>query len=328
MRRCSEIKRFGIIDVLLLSVAAIWGLNFTAVKWALRDISPLAQVGFRIALSTAIFFVVLKLIEGDVGVERRYWGRLALIGFSGLALNQTFFVTGLKYTTVVNSSLIYATAPVYGLLLSGPLNKEKVGARQFLGLGVAFLGVIAVIGGGRDLSQLLDHRHLLGDILTLGAALAWSMYSLFAGPLFAGSKLSPLRVNCYTYLFATIALLPLTLPYMLRQDWRAVGPGAYGAVLYSAALSSVVAYVWWYKGVSQIGVARTMIYQYLVLPFGVLAAALLLRETVTLFHLLGGAVILTGIGIARWGPRGDYSPRRDLRDRETVTEEYPAHPRS
>jgi len=298
-----EIRRFGLVDLLLLCVAVIWGLNFTSVKWALEDIQPLAQIGVRMALSSAIFFVVLRLLEGGVGVERRYWGRLALIGVSGLALNQVFFVVGLKYTTAVNSTLIYATAPVYGLLLSGPMNKEKVGGRQFVGLGIAFIGVLAVIAGGGGGSGLFDTSHLLGDALTMVAAAAWALYSLLAAPLFSRSNLTPLRVNCYTYFFATLSLIPLTAPFVATQDWSAVGPRAYGAVLYSAALSSVTAYVFWYKGVRQIGVARTMIYQYLVLPCGVIASALLLHEVVTLFDLLGGVVILAGIAIARSAPR-------------------------
>ncbi len=306
--RKGEIRRFGFIDLLLLCVAAIWGLNFAAVKWVLEDLEPLAHVGFRMALSTMLFFLVLRFAEGNVGVERQQLRRLAVIGIGALAVNQALFVVALRYTTALNAALIYATAPVYGLLLSGLLAGEKVGVRQYAGLAVAFGGVLAVIAGGSNVGELLDGSHLLGDGLMVVASIAWSLYSLLAGPLLARSEMSPLRVNSYTYLFATAALVPVTAPSVLGQDWARVGVGAYGSVLYSAALSSVVAFVFWYRAVRQIGVPRTMIYQYLVLVFGVLGSALLLREAVTLYDLAGGVVILVGIAIARSG--GQSLPHR------------------
>ncbi|MDQ3854999.1 MAG: DMT family transporter, partial [Chloroflexota bacterium] len=144
-------KRPGAADLLLVCVSVIWGLNFTAVKWALKDIQPVAQIGFRMALSTAIFFLALRIVEGKVGVKREYWRRLGLIGLIGLAVNQVCFVVGLRFTTAVNSTLICATSPVYGLLLAGRLNGERVGARQFVGLATAFAGVLAVIAAGDGL---------------------------------------------------------------------------------------------------------------------------------------------------------------------------------
>ncbi len=323
--RTGDIRRFGFIDVLLLCVAAIWGLNFAAVKWALTDLEPLAHVGFRMALSTTLFFLVLRFTEGNVGVERQQLRRLAVIGIGALAVNQALFVVALRYTTALNAALIYATAPVYGLLLSGLLAGEKVGIRQYAGLAVAFGGVLAVIAGGSNLGELLDGSHLFGDGLMVVASIAWSLYSLLAGPLLARSEMSPLRVNSYTYLFATAALVPVTTPSVLGQDWGSVGVGAYGSVLYSAALSSVVAFVFWYRAVRQIGVPRTMIYQYLVLVFGVLGSALLLQEAVTLYDLAGGAVILLGIAIARsGGPSLPHRARTAERPREVAEEGYAA----
>src|SRR4051812_25722153 len=100
----------GLTDLLLFTMAVIWGINFTVVKYATHIFNPVAFTGLRVG-AAALFLGALALANGKPSVQRGDVIRLLLLGVLGNGLYQLFFVHGLARTRAGNAALIVGAAP-------------------------------------------------------------------------------------------------------------------------------------------------------------------------------------------------------------------------
>jgi drug/metabolite transporter (DMT)-like permease len=109
----------------------------------------------------------------------------------------------------------------------------------------------------------------------------------------------PLVVAAYTMLFGGIAASPFAVPGFVTAEWGEVSRGAWEAVAYSTLLVAAFGFYAWQRGVSRVGANRVLVYQYLITLVGVTSGVVLLGEVLTANKVLGGAVILAGVYLAR-----------------------------
>src|SRR3982074_1778177 len=88
---------FGLTDVLLFTMAVIWGANFVVVKYATHIFDPVAFTGLRVGVAAALLLVAV-LVRGGITAPRRDIIRLLLLGVLGNGLYQLFFVLGVART--------------------------------------------------------------------------------------------------------------------------------------------------------------------------------------------------------------------------------------
>ncbi|MDA8162237.1 MAG: DMT family transporter [Desulfobacteraceae bacterium] len=280
------------LDLRLLFVALIWGINFSIVKFALADFHPLTFTVVRFALAAVFLFIVMLLGRESFHIDRRDRFALTGLGFLGITLYNIFFMYGLKYTTASNSALLISLSPLFGALISAGSGKERLTFRISSGLTLATAGVILIIRS-RHGEPSPSSSGIAGDLLTLCATLTWALYTITAKPLL--EKYSAIKVTAYSMAAGSILLLPLSLPALRHQRWSAVSIASWAAMAFAAFLAAGVAYVFWYQGVKRIGVTRTMVYHY-IMPFAaVFFAAYALEERITLLQIAGGSSILAGV---------------------------------
>jgi drug/metabolite transporter (DMT)-like permease len=94
-------------------------------------------------------------------------------------------------------------------------------------------------------------------------------------------------------------VLLLASPYFTVVDWGNVGFGPWAAVGYSAVFATAFAFAGWQRGISRVGANRVLLYHYLITLTGVVSGIVLLGESFGINKLLGGAVILLGVYLAR-----------------------------
>ena len=277
---------------LLLAVLFL-GTNPVAVKVAVADVPPLPFVAMRFTLAGLVVLgLVLLLGLGRPG--RRDLLRMAGLGLVGVGMNNVAFTFGVSMTTASDTALIYAAVPIWGILLGLALGLERPTLWGVLGVALAFLGVGVVVygglGGGSGTS-------LMGDLLVVIATMCWGSYAVLSLPLLR--SYSPLVVAGYTMLFGGMAALLIAIPELWSTDWAAVGGGAWEAVAYSTLLVAAFGFAAWQAGISRTGANRVLVYQYLITLVGVASGVLLLGEYLTINKILGGAVILAGVYLAR-----------------------------
>ncbi len=108
-----------------------------------------------------------------------------------------------------------------------------------------------------------------------------------------------MTVATYPILFGGPFVLLLSSPQLLDLGWRSVGVGVWAAVGYSAVFATAFAFVGWQRGISRIGANRTLIYQYLITGVGVASGVIFFGEALGIEKVVGGAVILLGVYLAR-----------------------------
>ena len=290
-------------DLMMLLAITIWGINFTAVKIALGSMLPLAFNAVRFTLATCVTMGVLVWQARSSGNPRLLRVRqhdilaMILLGLVGHTIYQALFANGLARTSPGNASLIMATSPIFVAILGYLLRVERINRTMLAGILLSFAGVIALVTGGGQVS--VNGANTLGDMLILGCSMLWAVYTVGSKPLLA--RYSPLGLTAWSMVAGTIPLVLLAVPDLRRQDWAAVPPVAWAALLYSAVLSVAVGYVIWYMSVQRVGNARTAIYSNLTPVVAILFAWLILGTAPAPMQLVGGAVVLVGLVVTRKG---------------------------
>ncbi len=280
-------------EVSLVLAAVFWGLNFAATKYAADYIPPLMIMALRFTGGGILLFLAVRLIEPASKLRREDLISMATLGCFGVTTAQTGFTFGVSLTSAASTGLIFATAPVWGLLLGAVLGLERPTRRGVLGLALSVVGVSVVVfeglGAGED--------RLTGDLLVLLAAICVGAYTVLSMPLL--ERYTPLVVAAYPIILGAPFLLVLSSPYFLALEWGSVGIGPWSAVGYSAVFATAFAFVGWQRGISRIGANRVLVYQYLITITGVTSGIVFFGEVLGVEKIVGGAVILVGVYLAR-----------------------------
>jgi drug/metabolite transporter (DMT)-like permease len=289
----------------LVMTTFFWGGTFVAGKWAVGEAPPFFVATLRFAIASVVLWALVAW-RGRRSGERFHlpeggaqWAGLFSLGLTGVFLYNFVFLTGLSRTSATNGSLIVAFNPLLTAVLSAWWLKERVRPVQAGGLLLALLGVGVVITRG-SIEVIRNLSFNQGDILMLGAPLAWALYTI------AGKKVlrtfPPLVATAYASLFGTLLLLPAAaLEGSLFSGVYHLTAYGWISVLQLALLGTVVGFVWWYDGVAKLGAARASVFVNLVPMFGVLLSALILSEKLNLSQLAGGIVVGIGVAIGTLG---------------------------
>jgi drug/metabolite transporter (DMT)-like permease len=274
--------------------AVFWGTNYAATKYAAEFVPPLLIVAVRFTVGGVLMLCLLRILEpGARLTPKKDLLLVAGLGCLGVAIGQTAFTFGVSMTSAANTGLIFATAPVWGLLLGSMLGLERPTWRGILGVGLSILGVGIVFYEGLG----ADGTSLVGDFLVLLAAMAFGSYTVLSMPVL--ERHSPLAVATYSLLFGGLVVMLLSYPYLISLGWSNVGVGAWAAVAFSAVFATAFAFSAWQRGISRIGANRVLVYQYVITVTGVASGIIFFSEVLGIEKLIGGAVILVGVYLAR-----------------------------
>jgi len=291
---------FGLVDLAMLGVTLVWGLNFAVVKHTFAEMLPLTFNGLRFVLSSALMLALTLLIDKNLRVRRSDVPLIILTGLIGNGLYQILFIKGLALTTAGNSALLVATNPIFIALLTALFGLERITPRMWVGILLSFAGIVLVIGSS-DKGLGINPHTLPGDALTLLAGLCWGVYALLTRPLVR--RYSPIKVTTLSMLAGTPLILLAAIPDLTAQDWSAITLRGWGGLGFSFFLSISMAYIVYSKAISVMGNARTGIYSNLVPVVTMIAAALTLGERVGWLQIGGALIILAGIYLTRAGGR-------------------------
>ncbi len=280
----------------LLLIVTLWGSYPATAKLALADFPPFILVTLRCVLAS-VFLVFLLARRGFAEARALAWSDLWGLGF--LAFSGIFVSTGFTYlaiylTTASNTVILQAATPVMVAVGARLYLRERLRRRQWAGVGVSAAGVLLVVtrGGWAALQPANLHA---GDFIVLFAILGWSAYTIYGKRILAVH--SPGLATTAAYVLGSLMLLPLALATApLFPPPRFASPTAWGIVLYQALLGAL-AHVWWYEGVKAVGPSRAAIFINFQPLVGVLLAAAMLGEKISLAQVLGGLAVLGGVAL-------------------------------
>jgi len=284
----------GFTDVLLFTMAVIWGINFVVVKYATHIFSPVAFTGLRVGIAAA-FLLVVAFAGRRIAISRRDVIRLLLLGVVGNGLYQLFFIHGVARTRAGNAALIVGAAPAFIALVARARGMERVKRLTLVGIGLSVIGVGLVIVGSASSSS--GETTLLGSLLVFLGVICWTFYTIGLQPY--TKRIDVLQLSAVTMVGGAVPLLIASAPALVSTNWGVIGMGGWLALFYSSVISIGVAYFFWYRGLRVLGATRTSVYSNLQPIVALLAAWAFLNETPTIFQGVGAATIIAGVFLTR-----------------------------
>jgi drug/metabolite transporter (DMT)-like permease len=291
-RRASVLERRA-AEAACVGIMVLWAANFVVVKSTIPVLTPVGYAFVRFALAGVVLLAICRWREGSIAIPRREVLPLAGLGFLGFGVYQMLWSTALASTSVGNSALLIGSTPVFTALVAAAIGVDRLDRVKVLGVAIAFGGV-AIVAASHGLTF---GSGAIGDLLTLVAAVAWAFYvSLGAGVL---RRFSPLRATAWTVTFGALFLAPIGLWQLAGVDLAQVGPGQIGAIAYSGLLSSALGNVVVFWGISLLGPTRITNLQFLPPALAIVFAAIFLGDPILAGQVLGGAIIVAGVLLAR-----------------------------
>lgn len=269
---------------LAVLVAALWGCNFVAIRWGLDAYPPLLLIALRFAISAAPALLVPRPAIS--------WPRLLTLSLFMFVLQFAFLFAGMELgmTPGMASILMQSQAfltPAFAMIALG----EKATARQVVGGGVAFAGLVLVA------TTVDATMTVVGFLMTLAAAASWAIGNVMQksiGPVDRFTLTLWLSlVPPIPALIASFFLEGDILGAILRTGWRDVG-----ALLYLAVVSTWFGYVAWGRLLSLYPMAAVSPYALLIPIFGMASSALVFGERFGPERLAGAALVMLGVAVA------------------------------
>lgn len=276
-----------------LWLAAIWGSSFLFMHVAAQALGPMPTAALRVAIA-ALFLAPLMHSRGQTGLLRRHWRPLLVVGVLNSGIPFALYGFAVMHISTGLSSILNATVPLFGALVAWAWLGDKPGLSRALGLALGFGGIVLLAWG-----QVGFQAHGTG-LLPLWAVLAClcatSCYALAAS--FTQKHLPPLPALVTATGSQIGATLALALPALWWRPEHWPDGSVWGALLALGTLCSGVAYVLYFRLIERAGPARALTVTYLVPVFAVVYGVLVLGESVTLWMLGCGAIILAGTALA------------------------------
>lgn len=281
----------------LILTPLFWAGNAVVAKGTVDSIPPISMAFWRWMIALAILLpFALPGIWRHRQVIRAHLGSMVILAaFSVGAFNSLLYVAAVT-TTATNIALINATIPIFVSLLAWIILGDRTRPIQALGIGLAIAGILMVVARG-DLSVLTGLNAQPGDLIMVAAVFSWGMFSVLlrrqAVPLPGFTFLST------QILLGTLVVLPFYLGDLLffSGGFELTRQSAL-PLMYFAIFPGILAYGCWNYAVHSIGPARAAIFIYLTPVFAAILASIFLGESLGVFHVIGGALILAGLLLA------------------------------
>lgn len=289
-------RRFFDLPYVLLSLTALfWSGNFIVARAVHLDVPPMGLVFWRWfgALIVVLPFA-WRPIKADWPVIRRHWRIILALGAIGVASFNTLVYLGLQTTTALNAVLLQSAIPICIFIFAYVIFRDTVRPVQALGIALSLAGVMAIIARG-DVATIRGLAFNQGDLLVFAAVVLWAIYSVL---LRKRPALHPLSFLTVTIIISVALLAPLYVWEHMSGRVMRFDRTTVFAVGYVAIFPSVLAYLFYNRGVDLIGANRAGAFIHLMPLFGGLMAILFLGESFQLYHGAGIVLILGGLMLA------------------------------
>jgi drug/metabolite transporter (DMT)-like permease len=282
----------------LLGVSLLWGCNYVASAYLLRDFSPIFLSYSRLVF-TSLFLLSVATISGKMKKPTKQDVLLLLFaGFFGTLLNQVFYFTGLQSSTAGNAALIVALSPVVTIFLARMFLGETLTALKLSGSFVALVGVVLIVlFGGKKLGISF------GDIYLLIAMATMSISLLFIRRL--TNRMAANDVTVLATVIGTILMTPAAIVEAVHGQLHVSAHiGMWLLCIAVAVIGQGLAGFWWTQGISAVGASTSSMFMNIPPFVAIVVAYFVLGDPIRPAQIGGGLLILIGVTLSnmKWHP--------------------------
>lgn len=280
----------------LLALGALWGGSFLFIRVAVPSLGPLLLMELRVGIAS----LALVLFAAAVGRRpklRARWRQFLLIGTLNAAIPFTLIAAAEIHLTASLAAILNSTTVMFAAVAAAVWSRDPLTARKVVGIVLGVIGVAVLVGWD---PVELDGAVLLSVGAMLAASLSYGISAVYVKRTFVG--VPPLGMAIGQLTGATVVLFPFAA---LSVPGESPPPAATASVLALALLSTALAYLFYFRLITNVGPTSTVTVTLLVPVFGLLFGVLFLDEPFgpgTLAGLgivLGSVVLVTGVGFGK-----------------------------
>jgi drug/metabolite transporter (DMT)-like permease len=277
----------------LTAMALAWAGCFVAGRVLAQTMPHLVAATGRYLIASLCLVLLAFAKEGGLPrLSLRQLAQTAALGATGVFLYNYFFMGALGYLPASRTALIVALNPGMTALAVLLVFGERLAWFRWVGLAGAFCGVAVVLSRG-DLSVLFSQGIGVGELLMMGGAAAWAVYTIVGRMALRG--LSPLAATTYAALWGALFLGCGAAAEWQDFAWSQLTVPNLLAIAYLGTIGTALSFVWYYEGVKAIGPTRTAVFNNAVPVFGALLGVTLLDEPLYWSMVVGGLIALAGV---------------------------------
>jgi drug/metabolite transporter (DMT)-like permease len=278
-------------NILVVILGVIWGMAFVAIRTADFQLTPINLTILRWLIASAGFLALAPFFgKPKQPVQRHHIPRILVVSLASVV----GYHLSLNYAETIVSAglagLLISLGPIFVVVLSGLFLKEKIGKRLILALAAAMTGAIVL-----SLSAGLNFQEIAGPLAVVLSAFLYSVFAVGSKPLV--KEYGALPTAIWVALIGTAFTLPLISMNFISQIQQ-LSTVTWLSVVYLALLSTVLANVILYLLIGNRSVSRLSIQLYIVPLVSLVGGIVLLGENVTIFTVLGGILMFTGVALA------------------------------
>jgi len=281
---------------LLLTLTALMFAGHSVVgRLAVGEISPMTLTCGRWGLALIPLSLAARANFGrDLAILRPRWIFILAMGALGFTAFNVLFYTAAHRTSALNLSILQGAIPAFVLIGARLAFGVRVGGWQAFGAFVTMVGVAAIAAQG-DLTRLRALTFNEGDLMMVVACVFYAGYTV---GLRNRPAISGLGFFTAMAVAAFITSIPLLALEMVGGAFDFPTMKGLLALLYAALFPSLIAQIFYMRGVELIGPGRAGVFVNLVPAFGALLAVVLLGEDFAPYHAVALVLVVVGIGIA------------------------------
>lgn len=273
-----------LIDIIsAISVIAIWASNFIAGKICLNYIPPYFLTSLRFGLTALFLLPFVKIPYG-------FFYKIFLLTITLGILHFGLVMVGLNGLDASTSAIAVQSGVPFSVLLAWIFLKEKLNWSQILGITIAFIGLLILMGEPQIFNQPIPF------LIVVLSAFFWGVANLQSRGL---GQVNPFSLNAWFALIATPQLFALSfiieenqITRLLNADWK-----FYVSLLYMVIITTIIGYSMWYRLLGKYKISQVTPFNMMNPFFGTLLGFLFLNESITYMKVIGGIVILSGVAI-------------------------------
>jgi len=268
--------------------------SYIAGKYTTLDLGPLTTTLLRYLIALLFLSVLLLYYKRSALVlRRRDIAPAAVLGLFGIVGYHYFFFLSLHYTEIANTAIINALSPVLTSAAAAFLIEERLSHRNYIGLLIAFLGVLLLLSGG-DMQTIFAMRFNRGDLLMILSVASWIVYALMIRTLL--DRYSGFTLTFYATLSGVLILLLIAPQEAPLESIRDISRASLLAVVYMGICGSGLGYLLYNLSIREIGPTRTSSFVYSVIPLIVAVLAFVFfDQAITPVMIASMVLILIGL---------------------------------
>jgi len=275
------------------SLSLLWGPMFLYINLAVKEIPPLTLGASRFAMAAIILFAILKFQGRSLPKDKATWKHFIVSGLTQNALPFTLASWSQQYIDSVLAAVLFATTPLFTMLMARLLHSgETLSYGKIVGATIGFGGVLALFLPGLSSGFQLTvwgMVAIIGSAVSIGLALVYTQKHMLGMP--------PLVAPTGQIITGFVLLMPLSL--IIDKPFAMPVPSAtaIGALLLITVLSTVVAFILYFRILESVTATEMSLTTYLNPVIAAILGVLILGETFGPSTFVGSGLIILGAAV-------------------------------